>query len=131
MDRFFFYLHTNGDLIGKNSVVVDTDPKYFDSPFVKKVWEVDLDKREDGWKLILEALAFGANISPVKELAKRWELTFEDSKELLKRVELIDTMKKGLDRFVKEILEMSFEEYISKIKQGLDKRLESKFRNRI
>lgn len=36
--RWHYYLHINGDVIGKNPVVVDSDTEYFNSPFVKKYW---------------------------------------------------------------------------------------------
>lgn len=40
---FYAYLHTNGELIRKTSVVCEvgtTPEEYFDSPFVKKWWRV-------------------------------------------------------------------------------------------
>jgi hypothetical protein len=35
---WYYYLHTNGDVIGKNPTVVDSDPEYLNSSFVKKYW---------------------------------------------------------------------------------------------
>ena len=35
---WYYYLHTNGSIIGKNPAVVNKG--YFDSPFVTKVWYV-------------------------------------------------------------------------------------------
>ena len=36
----YYYEHQNGRIIFKNAVVVDMDPHYFDSPFVKRVWRI-------------------------------------------------------------------------------------------
>ena len=36
----YYYLHENGQVIWKPSVVVQMDPEYFNSPFVKRVWEI-------------------------------------------------------------------------------------------
>ena len=36
--RWYYYLHRNGDVIGKNPITVDSDPHYFDSDFVVKYW---------------------------------------------------------------------------------------------
>ena len=37
LKHWYFYLHTNGDVIGKNPACVESDPEYFNSPFVKAV----------------------------------------------------------------------------------------------
>ena len=37
----YYYLHTNGRLIHKPLTVVETDPEYFDSSFVQKIWKID------------------------------------------------------------------------------------------
>jgi len=57
--KWYYYLYVNGNLIGKNPVVVDSDSSYFDSPFVKRVWVIETEDRGDAWKLCLEALAVG------------------------------------------------------------------------
>jgi len=41
---FYIYLHTNGSLIQKVKFVVDSDPSYFDSPFVVNHWLVSSDE---------------------------------------------------------------------------------------
>ncbi len=46
MDKWkkgLYYLHTNGSIIWKPSMVTRMDPEYFDSPFVVKVWEINSD----------------------------------------------------------------------------------------
>lgn len=47
--RWFYYLHTNGNLIGRNPIVVDSDPEYFNSDFVRKVWEINTENRLDAF----------------------------------------------------------------------------------
>ena len=107
---WYYYLHKNGDLIGKNPVVVDSDPEYFDSPFVKKVWKINLSDRADAWGLILEALALGARIDRVKELAAKWTCDLKDLIELFKHVSrLTELMKKGIDVYIEKILEIGLQ----------------------
>ena len=110
-ESWYYYLHQNGLLIGKNPVVVETDPQYFDSPFVIKYWKLDLKDRSNAWILLLEALALGAKVEQAKELAEHWKLTYEDSIEMLKRVEPTELMKKGMPIMIEEIFGMSTEEY--------------------
>jgi hypothetical protein len=120
MNSYYYYLHTNGDLIAKNPSVVDSDACYFDSPFVKKVWKINLTDRKDAWKLVLEALALGCRIDRANELAHKWNLTFEDSIEMLSHVpteEITDLMRTGLDKFVISILKMDIENYWTKVKE--------------
>ena len=75
----YCYLHTNGEVIMKAAVGVGCDPSdYFDSDFVKKWWKVNPFERGDCWKVVLEALALGANKDRIKELAKKWGLDFDD-----------------------------------------------------
>ena len=75
----YYYLHTNGDLIYKNAIVVDSDPEYFDSPFVKKYWFFDSDERFYAWQIVTEALALGAKRKRIFELKEKWGLTDEDA----------------------------------------------------
>ncbi len=115
----FYYLHTDGNLIFKPAIVV-SDPSYFDSPFVKKVWRLDTTDRLCAWRIVLEALSMGCKVNRAKELAIKWGLTFEDSIELLKRTgreEVTEAMTKGMDSFIKEILGMEIEHFWAKIKE--------------
>ncbi|GAG54003.1 unnamed protein product [marine sediment metagenome] len=77
----YYYLHTDGDLIYKNALIVDSDPAYFDSPFVKKYWFFDSEQRFDAWHICIEALALGAKKKRVFELKEKWGLTDEDGKK--------------------------------------------------
>ena len=120
MKIWYYYLHTNGDLIGKNPVVVESDSSYFDSPFVKKVWKIDLEDRHDAWKMVLEALALEAKITRVQELVNKWNLNLEDSVEILMRYKDIpptDEMKDGLEIFIEKILKMSIDDYWQKVEK--------------
>lgn len=129
MKKWYYYLHTNGDLINKNPVVVDSDPQYFDSSFVEKVWMIDLEERGDAWKLVLESLALGARIERVKELVEKWNLTKEDSFELLARTNadgsgVSQQMQDGLTMFVEKILGMDIETYWNEVKGFFAKNLD-------
>lgn len=103
----YYYLHTNGDLIWKPEIVVDTDPQYFDSPFVKHVWRVPADSDRDvPWTLLLESLAMGANLDRVKELANKWGC---DGKDLPTYMAAIGpkpnpAMRKGIRIFLQDVL---------------------------
>jgi len=114
--EWYYYLHTNGDLIGKNPVVVDSDASYFDSDFVKKVWKIDTDERDTLWTLILEALALGARVSRVKELAEKNKCDKADSIEMLQRMRSNELMRKGMKIFIKEILDMDVKEYWNELR---------------
>lgn len=117
-EKWYYYLHTNGDLIGKNPVVVDSDSEYFDSPFIKKVWYIDLENRSDAWNLILEALALGCNIKRATELATKWKLTFEDMPQmLLHKPKPTPLQRKGISLFAKEILKMVEKDFWNKLEK--------------
>ena len=68
----YYYLHTNGDLIHKNTPPDEGD-------FVRRIWEFDTTFRGSAWMLLIEAAALGANESRIAELVKKWRLTNEDA----------------------------------------------------
>jgi len=113
--KWYYYLHTNGELIGKNPVVVDSDASYFDSDFVKRVWKIETEDRESCWTMLLEALALGARIGRIKELAEKWNCDKADSIEMLKTVKPNDLMRKGITIFVQEILNEDIGKYWKEI----------------
>ena len=113
--KWYYYLHTNGDLIGKNPVVVDSDASYFDSDFVKKVWKIDTDKRETLWTMMLEALALGARIGRVKELAEKNNCDRADSIKMLVRLKPNNLMRKGMTIFIQKILNEDVGKYWKEI----------------
>lgn len=50
----YYYLHSeNKKLIFKPRIVVETDPGYFNSPYVLRVWEIS--NKEDYNKMIEQA----------------------------------------------------------------------------
>ena len=74
----YYYLHVNGDLFYKpDSPGVEDD--FSNSDFVKHYWKVDFDHRADAWRLLVEALASGANPERVLELAEKWNCTETDA----------------------------------------------------
>lgn len=85
MSHSYYYLHTNGDLIHKPAIVVDSDPEYFVSDFVRKVWTLRPEDRGTGYILLIEAAALGANITRVLELAKKWGMDGDDGLEACKQ----------------------------------------------
>jgi hypothetical protein len=66
-------LHTNGELIFKRFRPEN------DSPFVRRVWALDLEDRGTAWLLVIEALALGARRERIDELAAKWGLTDDDA----------------------------------------------------
>jgi hypothetical protein len=74
----YYYLHTNGDLIHKPKIVVDADPDYFDSPFVRKYWQIDTEDRTTAYIFLIDAAAMGARKQRVDELKEKWRITDED-----------------------------------------------------
>ncbi len=84
----YYYLHTNGDLIHKPASVVDVDPNYFDSDFVRKVWKVGLKDRASAYLMLLEAAAMGARKDRVDHLIDHWGMTDEDCLTFTERLGL-------------------------------------------
>ena len=78
-DDGYYYLHTNGDLIYKPEIVMQDDPNYFDSPFVKKVWPITLNERATAYTLLLDAEAMGARQERIHKLKAKWKITEEDT----------------------------------------------------
>lgn len=115
--KWYYYLHTNGDLIGKSPFVVESDSEYFNSPFVQKVWKLETDDRGDSWSFILEACALGANVDRVKELSEKWGLDKKDSFEMLRfNPQPTELKKKGMDIFIKSILKMDVDKYWDEVR---------------
>jgi len=109
--EWYYYLHTNGDLISKNPIVLDGDPKYFESPFVKKIWKLNMNDRGSLWSFTLEALANGAKVERVQQLAIRWGLTIEDSLEMIRHVNPNKEQTLGLNIFIVKIFHMELADY--------------------
>ena len=118
----YYYLHTNGKLIYKPAIVVDSDPDYFNSNFVKKVWSVDPEDRANAWLIALEALASGLNISQAKELSAKWGLTLEDFCEFIMRNENPSELsKRGATVFAEKILNKTEDGFWEEVTAILEK----------
>lgn len=114
----YYYLHTNGNLIYKNAYVVDSDPDYFDSPFVKKWWRFDSTERQNAWAIMLESLASGLNISRAKELSTKWGLTITDFYEFMMRnTEPPKLQKDGIVLFAEKVMGMPEDEFFDKVRE--------------
>lgn len=70
-EPWFYYLHTNGELIAKRFRPEPSD-------FVRRVWVVKLDERESAYVMLVEAACLGANMSRVLDLAKQWGMDGAD-----------------------------------------------------
>jgi hypothetical protein len=117
--KWYYYLHTNGDIIGKNPIVVDSDPLYFDSDFVKYVWLIDSENRDDAWDLVVTALAKGAQVGRVRELVSQWGLTKDDLGNYIFFVTSTGTptneQRYGVDLFIEKILNMDPDKYYEEL----------------
>ena len=112
----YYYLHKNKHIIFKPAIVAN-DPTYFRSPFIIKVWKVDVLDRIIGWKIILESLALGANVEDVKELCIKWEMTPQSSYEFMSRHRNPkEEWKEGLCVYAEKICKISLNEFWDNMK---------------
>jgi len=109
--EWYYYLHEDGNLISTNPLVLDAEPKYFESIFAKKVWKLNMNDRGSLWSFVLEALANGAKIESVQQLAILWRLTIEDSLEMIRHVEPNKEQTLGLNILIVKIFHMELAEY--------------------
>lgn len=81
-DKWWYYLHSNGDVIGKNPAVVDSPYEYFDSTFVRKYWLIE-DRR--GLVVMLAELKeMGARPNRISEIETVNHITEADYERLRK-----------------------------------------------
>jgi hypothetical protein len=73
----YYYLHENNELIFKHKAYPVEDLR--GSDFVKAIWFVDIRSRSSAWRILVEALAIGANKERVKALAERWGCDDKDA----------------------------------------------------
>jgi len=104
----WYYLHTNGDMIWKKF-----EPER-ESTFVVHVWPVDLSNRENGWTIVLEGIALGANAIRIKELMKEWSCTLDDSFIMAYRMDPNPLTAKGLKMLCAEVWGMAFQDWRTK-----------------
>ncbi len=119
--EWLYYLHTNGELISKNPVVVRNDAEYFNSPFVKKIWRIDTEDRMTLYPLLFEALALGANMGRIKLLAEKLGATRKDSYEyMVRKKKPSELEKRGLIIFIEKILKMDTDTYFLELKEAME-----------
>ena len=81
----WYYLHTNGELIYKRELG-GTAADIRESDFARGLWPCDPGDRELAWRIVVEALAAGANKARVLELAAKWQCDDEDAETYAERV---------------------------------------------
>lgn len=76
MKKYAIYLHTNGQLIRKPEFVYQSDPEYFSSPFIKKVWYINPQtwSIQEYIQMLQEAKDLGASKESLKEYLDDWSL---------------------------------------------------------
>ena len=80
----WYYLHTNGSLIFKRDFPgVAADIR--ESTFAVMLWPVDTTDRESAWQILVEALACGANLDRIQELAAKWHCDDDDAQVYAER----------------------------------------------
>lgn len=90
MSAGFYYLHTNGDLIWKK-FRPERDP----GGFVRRVWPMDPSRREDGYVILVEAAALGADMNRVLELARKWGMDGDDGLVFCERMGFVCSPHEG------------------------------------
>lgn len=76
----YYYLHTNGKLIYKKYIDDKMVDDFIESDFVLNFWPMDFSDRMCAWRLIVEALASGAERGGVFDLASKWLCDDKDAK---------------------------------------------------
>lgn len=75
----WYYLHTNGELIYKPDTIDGIVADIRDSDFARMLWPFDEADRAGAWRMLIEALALGANKERVTTLAHGWNCNDEDA----------------------------------------------------
>ena len=84
------YLHQNGSLIVKPEIVYASDPSYFSSPYVMKVWYITDDFTKEDWKMLLmDAITKGALPLDIKTIGKNGGLSETDINKILETPKII------------------------------------------
>jgi hypothetical protein len=78
MAEGWYYLHSNGDLIYKRDLD-GTVGDIRESALARGLWPMNPGDRENAWRILIEALAAGANKIRVFELAKHWGCDDKDA----------------------------------------------------
>jgi len=87
----YYYLHENGDLIHKRKhlqLKINQIMDFEESPFVKRFWILDLDRRLDLYHFLIAASMLGARKERIAELVLHWNITDDDAAEYCSRTGL-------------------------------------------
>ncbi len=103
-----YYLHENGELIYKRFWPDD------DSPFVKKIWPMDVSNRSNAWMILIEGIALGARIDRVAELAEHWHCDIKDMVEFMRRNPKADDLqKRGLHLLIENVFGLNYDQFMN------------------
>lgn len=104
MNKQYFYLHENGNVIRKNPIAYNAQD-FIESPFVTAYWLLDLDDENQNKfiKFILEVLGLGANIDSIWHLTDWiwWQDAFVEFYNDYRNKK--EVHEKGMDRFMNEL----------------------------
>lgn len=103
----WYYLNRCGNMIWQK-----LEPEKSD--VVVHVWPVNLTSRENGWTIILEGIALGANFDAIKYLMKKWSCTLEDSFTMAYKMTPNPITAKGLKMLCVEVWGMEFQDWRTK-----------------
>lgn len=107
MSEHWYYLHTNGELIHKR-----TWPGEDNSDFVKRIWACDPTNRENAWTILVEALASGANVQRVRELAATWKCDGRDLPNYMRAISAPSKeLRDGMRLFIEHVLRVGPDDY--------------------
>ena len=84
----FYYLHTNGRLIFRHDLPgIAADMR--ESDFAVMLWSFDTEDRGNAWTILVEALACGADLAQIQELASWWHCNDADAQVYADRVRVL------------------------------------------
>lgn len=84
----YYYLHTNGTLLFKHAYLdgAEQEFEFRESPFAVMFWKVDAQKREDMWRVLIEALALGGEPQGITKLANMAGCNDHDAQVYAERI---------------------------------------------
>lgn len=94
------------------------DPYFFQDPAIEAHWEVDMDDDEDKvqrCKMLLEAARLDASIIDLKSFSQSWDISSDDLVTMMMYVKPTDDLRRGLDRFLDEVMDMPKEKFFGKM----------------
>lgn len=92
-DRFYYYLHVNGDLIHKPEMPGILQD-FADSDLVRDYWLVDVTERGTGYVMLISAAKAGAKMGRVLDLAATWGMDGDDALKFCEVAEINVTTEK-------------------------------------